>query len=763
VSAKSSENSPGKGPFAVNRRDAIKLVGGGLLVWIYPSERAQAQDRLPSAYLKIGDDGTVTFYSGKIEMGQGIMTSLAQMAAEELDVPLSAMRAVMVDTDVCPVDGDGGTWGSLTTRNFGPALRTAAARARAVLIALASESLGLPKDQLFTEAGYVVSRADPTVGVSYATLAGGKTVEAQLDQTPKTKSFSQFTISGKPVLRLDAFEKVTGRAQYTADVRRPGMLYARILRPPAHGATLKMVDTTLAEQITGVQIVRAGALLAVVHEQPDVAARALALINAEYNLPQPGPDQETIYSYLVSHYPSGQVFGQGGNLVTGQQSATVKLEQTYYTPYVAHAPIEPHAAVASMEGTRFTVWASTQTPFTTKTDTQAARLITPYVGGGFGGKAAHQQAVEAAQIAKAIGKPVNLTWTREEEFFYDTFQPPSIIKISSGLGQNKKISFWDSQIYCVGNRGATLLYNVPNYRVRTYGDYSSKGSHPFELGPWRAPGNSANSFARESHIDGLAAAAGVDPLEFRLQHLTNTRLRNVLQQAAERFGWQTARLPSGRGLGLACGEDAGAYVVMMAQVNVDQKTGGIRVIRMLCAQDMGQVINPEGARQQMEGSMMMGMGYSLSEELHFANGSIQDLNFHKYAIPRFSWMPQLDTLVVENNALAPQGGGEPSIITVGAVLANAVFDAAGVRCNRLPMIPDRVLAFIQNSPTLAVQPPIRVGNQIQLSWNGGPGRKLQKTTSLTNPLWQDVPGTEGVSSIQLPATDATAYFRAIRP
>ena len=263
-----------EGALAMNRRDALKLLGGGFLVWIYPLESAQAQERLPSGYLRIGEDDTVTFYSGKIEMGQGVMTSLAQMAAEELDVPLSAVRAVMVDTDLCPVDPDGGTWGSLTTRNFGPALRTAAAKARAVLIALASERLALPKDQLFTEAGFVVSRADTTVRVSYSSLAGGKPLEAHLDVTPKPKSFSQFTVSGKPVLRLDAIEKATGRAKYTADIRRPGMLYARILRPPAYGATLKSADTSRAEQISGVQVVRTGGLIAVVHEQPDMAARA---------------------------------------------------------------------------------------------------------------------------------------------------------------------------------------------------------------------------------------------------------------------------------------------------------------------------------------------------------------------------------------------------------------------------------------------------------------------------------------------------------
>ncbi len=756
----------------LNRRQALKLLGGGIIVLIYLPESAQAQDKLPSAYLQIGGDGSITIYTGKVELGQGIMTSLAQMAAEELDAPLSSMRVVMGDTQLCPVDSDGGTWGSLTTRNFGPPLRSAAAKARAILVELASQQLGVATDQLLTQNGSVVSRADRTVRVSYASLAGGKSVEVHLTQTPRTKAFSEFTVSGKPALRLDALEKVTGQAKYTADIRLPGMLYARILRPPAHGAVLKSADTSAAEKIVGTRVVRAGTLLAVLHEQPDMADRALAAIVAQYDVPQNGQDEETIYSYLVSRYPTGQTFAQRGNVVTGEQQALSKVEQTYYTPYVAHVPMEPHAAVVSIEGLKATVWASTQTPSGVRTDVAAAlgftsanvRVITPYVGGGFGGKSSHQQAVEAAQLARAAGKPVSLNWTREEEFFYDRLQCPSITKTRSGLDRNNKIIFWDSQIYCVGSRGATMFYDVPNHRLRTYGNYSDgKSTHPFDTGPWRAPGNSANTFARESQFDAMAAAAGVDPVDFRLANLQNTRLRKALEKAAEMFGWSSAKGPSGRGFGVACGEDAGAYLAMMAQIEVDRKTGEIRVKRLLCSQDCGQVINPEGARMQMEGSMMMGLGYALSEELHFKNGGIHDLNFHSYGIPRFSWLPKLETVLVENNTLSPQGGGEPAIITVGAVLANALFDAIGVRPTRLPMTPARVLALVQQSSLLVFRSPDSSGNQIRLSWNGGPGVRLQKASTLNNPAWQDVPDTNGQSSVSLPATDAAAYFRLVKP
>jgi CO/xanthine dehydrogenase Mo-binding subunit len=305
-----------------------------------------------------------------------------------------------------------------------------------------------------------------------------------------------------------------------------------------------------------------------------------------------------------------------------------------------------------------------------------------------------------------------------------------------------------------------VFYDVPNYRTQVLGDMSNSRL-PFAGGAWRAPGSNANTFARESHIDALAAAAGMDPVDFRLRHLSNTRMANVLRKAAESFGWPSAKAPSGRGFGVACGEDAGAYLAVMAEVQVEPTTGAIQVKRMLCAQDMGQVINPAGARLQMEGGMMMGLGYTLSEELHFKYGRINDLNFHKYSLPRFSSLPKLDAVIVDNNSLSPQGGGEPPIIATGAVLANAVFDVTGARLNRLPMTPQRVLAAIQSLP-LVLNPPERLGDRIRLSWNGGPGIKLQKTVSLTSPAWEDVPNTEGQSTVALPVSDQTAFFRLIR-
>jgi CO/xanthine dehydrogenase Mo-binding subunit len=299
--------------------------------------------------------------------------------------------------------------------------------------------------------------------------------------------------------------------------------------------------------------------------------------------------------------------------------------------------------------------------------------------------------MEAVRLAKLTGKPVQVVWTRAEEFFYDTFRPAALVKIQAGATESGLISFWDYGVYFAGERGAAQFYNIPNHRTVTYGSGSAaSGTHPFATGPWRAPGNNTNSFARESHIDILAAKAGIDPVEFRLKNLNDERMRRVLQAVAKKFGWSPAKSPSQRGYGVACGTDAGTYVAHMAEVVADTNTGNIRVKRVACAQEMGLCVNPEGAKLQMEGAITMGLGYALSEEVRFKGGEILDSNFDTYAIPRFSWLPEIETVILDAKASPSQGGGEPPIICMGGVIANAVFDATGARLLQLPMTPDRV-------------------------------------------------------------------------
>jgi CO/xanthine dehydrogenase Mo-binding subunit len=370
-------------------------------------------------------------------------------------------------------------------------------------------------------------------------------------------------------------------------------------------------------------------------------------------------------------------------------------------------------------------------------------------------------------LALAAAAPVSLNWTRKEEFTYDSFQCPTVTKIRGGVDADGKLTFWDYQVYYAGDRGAAFPYDVSNYRIRIYGDYTN--ARPFAGGAWRAPGNNANTFARESHMNALATLTGVDPVQFRLAHLSNPRLRAALLKAAEVFGWPMTNRPPGRGYGVACGVDGDsytaapfAYVVMMAEVDVDQVSGNVQVRRVVAVQDMGRVINPDGARQQIEGGVMMGLGYSLSEELHFGNGRVDDVSFVTYNIPRYSWMPKIETVLMPNDQTPPGGGGEPPIITVGAVIADAVSDAIGTRMNRLPLNPERVLAAIRSTGSLALNPPLRTGNQINFTWNGGAGIRLQRCPALGGGRWSDVPGTDGASSVSLLASEDAAFFRLVR-
>jgi isoquinoline 1-oxidoreductase len=361
--------------------------------------------------------------------------------------------------------------------------------------------------------------------------------------------------------------------------------------------------------------------------------------------------------------------------------------------------------VAAVENGKVTVWAGTQTPFPVKGQLMQAlklpadkvRVITPYVGGGFGGKSASRQAIEAARLAMLTGKPMRVIFSREEEFFYDTFRPASIVKVRAGLDPAKKtIGFWDYKVYCAGERGAAHFYEIPHHRTAWTGGWSGNSGnlHPFAVGPWRAPGASSNAFGRESHVDVLAAKAGIDPVEFRLKNLTDARMIRVLNAAVKKFGWVPKPAPSRRGVGVALGIDAGTYAAVIVEVRVDHASGKVQVTRAVCAQDMGVVFNPEGALQQIEGCLTMGLGYTLSDEVHFRGGEILDTSLGTYELPRFSWLPTIEAVIVDAPEVPSQGGGEPALVPLGAAVGNAIFDATGARLTRMPMTPARVKAAL---------------------------------------------------------------------
>jgi isoquinoline 1-oxidoreductase len=703
------DDSP-EAPGTFNRRSFLKRVGGGVVVLFTTqpifslAEATASKPVLPmfNAYLRIADDGRVICFTGKIEMGQGIVTSLPQMLADELDVAVDMIDMVMGDTDRCPFDQ--GTWGSLTTRVFGPELRAAGAQARSVLLDLASEQLGLPRQQLAVSNGMVFDRSGQARQISYAALTKGRAIVREVETLDPVKTAPDYKVMGTPLSRRDAHEKVTGKAQYAADIKLPGMLHARILRPPAHDARLQSLEISAAEAVEGVRVIQDGDLVAVLHEQREVADHAIALLRTRYSRPETRLDERSIYDHLMRRAPDGEPVHSGGDVLEGERLAVEVFEETYLNAYVAHAPIEPHVALASFEAGKMTVWASTQSPFGLKRQLVSTlglaedkvRVITPFVGGGFGGKGSSGQALQAARLAKIAGRPVQVFWTREDEFFWDTYRPAAIVKIRSGLTRSGAPAFWDHHVYFAGPRGSAQPYDIPHHRAVTHGHYrrAPPGAHPFATGAWRAPGANTNVFAREQHIDIMAAKAGVDPLEFRLKYCSDAKHIGVLKATAERFGWKPAAGPSGRGVGVACGFDADTAVATMAEVEVNQNSGRIQVKRVVCAQDMGLVVNPAGATLQMEGCVTMGLGYALTEELHFRGGEILDLNFDSYELPLFSTMPKIETILIDSADPAPHGGGEPAIITMGAVIANAVYDAIGTRLFELPMTPGRVRAAL---------------------------------------------------------------------
>jgi isoquinoline 1-oxidoreductase len=694
----------------MKRRDFFKLLGGGIFIFFQPWDpfelfNLQTQQRrsLPTefnAFLQIAEDGMINCYTGKIEMGQGAITSLAQIMADEIEVPFEKVKMVMGDTDLCPWDG--GTNGSQTIRSFSPKMRVAAAEAKAVLLQLGSDYMHVPVSQLEVRNGIITDTKNNTSKVSYGELAKGEKIEKHLEGKPELKDHTKFQYVGKPYLHQDARLKVTGEAKFSADIQLPGLLHARVLRPPSHGAKFLTADISEAEKIKGVKVIRDGDFIAAVSDDRDKADQAIVKIKAEYSFDEIMVDDKSIFDRILKADSKANIVGSNGDIEAGRKNSDILAESEFYNSYVAHAPMEPHAATALIEGDKITLWVSNQGPYRTQETIaremnfplEKVRIITPFVGGGFGGKSAHLQAVEAAKLAKLTGKPVVVAWTRQEEFFYDTFRPAAVVKITSGMDKSGRLTLWDYNTYYAGSRGSETIYDVPDARTT---NYSGGSVHPFGTGAWRAPGNNTNTFARESQINIMAYKAGIDQVDFRLKNLKDERMIAVLKAAADKFGYTPAKNPGGRGYGVACGTDVGTYVANIAEVRVDKNTGHVQVIRVACAQDMGLCVNPQGATLQMEGCITMGMGYALTEEIQFQGGDIKNHSFDSYEIPHFSWLPKIDTVIMDRKDQAPQGGGEPAIICMGAVIANAVFDSTGVRLFQLPMTPERILAALKKS------------------------------------------------------------------
>lgn len=689
--------------FEVRRRDFFAWLGAGLVVaFAMPPAGGQesggtrgAGEDMPddvSAWLHLGEDGRVTVYTGKAEMGQNIRTSLTQVVAEELRAPVAAITMVMADTAVTPFDM--GTFGSRTTPIMAAQLRRVAAAAREMLVDAVARRLSVDRATLVARDGAIVH---PPTGrsVLFGDLAKGQQLVAKVGPGVATSPADRWTVAGHSLPKVNGRDVVTGRHKYTSDLRRPGMVYGRVLRAPTIGAILVSADTRAAEVLPGVTAVHDGDFVGVTAADSRGAAQALDTVRAEWK-PVPQPTAAELFESLRKPTdPEGADARSrfvAGDVDRGLAAAATRLQATYTVAYIAHAPLEPRAAVAEWQGASLTVWTGTQRPFGVRSELAQAfripedkvRVVVPDTGSGYGGKHTGEAAIEAARLARAAGRPVKVAWTREEEFAWAYFRPAGVIDVKSGAGADGRVSAWEFHNYNSGPSGIRTPYDVPHQRIEFHAARS-----PLRQGSYRGLAATANHFARESHLDEIAHALGLDPLELRLKNLSDSRLRAVLEAAAERFGWGKARSTPERGFGLACGVEKGGYVATCAEIAVSA-TGEVKVTRAVTAFECGAIVNPDHLRNQVEGSVVMGIGGALFEAVRFDAGEVTNARFSLYRVPRFSDAPALETVLLDRKDLPSAGAGETSIVGIAPAVANALFAATGMRRRGLPLAPSGV-------------------------------------------------------------------------
>ncbi len=692
--------------FEVDRRDFFKFLGAGILVVCVLKDahalqesgavRRSSGESLPEeigAWLHIGENGTVTVYTGKVEVGQNIRTSLSQAVAEELHVPVSNVQMTMGDTRLTPFDM--GTFGSRTTPTMNPQLRRAASAARELLIGLAASQWQIDRTRLLAADGRITD-AETKRTVEYAALIKGQQLTQTISEQTPLLPASQWKVQGQSLSKVDGRDFVTGKHRYPSDQKLPDMLYGKILRPASFGATLASVDSREAEQIPGVRVVHDGDFVGVAAPSEELASRALAAIRADWKS-EPQPSNRELFEYLKKNASEEKSStGDGSRYETGSvekalASADHRLQQTYNVSYIAHAPLEPRAAVAQWSGNNLTVWTGTQRPFGVRSELAQAfrvpeenvRVLMPDTGSAYGGKHTGETAIEAARLARAAGRPVKLVWTREEEFTWAYFRPAGVIEVTGGVRGDGTIVAWEFHNYNSGAAGIRTYYDIENQRIEFHPTRS-----PLRQGSYRALAATANHFARESHMDEMAHLVKMDPLDFRRKNLKNDRLRAVFEAAAKQFGWGRAKA-AGRGFGMGGGFEKAGNVATCAEVAVDPKSREVRVVRVVTAFECGAIVNPDNLRNQIEGSNIMGLGGALFEAIEFENGRVLNERFSSYRVPRFSDLPVLETVLIDRKDIPSAGAGECPMIGLAPAIGNAIFDATGVRLRSLPMVPNR--------------------------------------------------------------------------
>jgi CO/xanthine dehydrogenase Mo-binding subunit len=693
--------------FELQRRDFFKLLGAGIAVFTVAKESLAKQETAPThgfhmeepsneidAWLHIGEDGIVTAFTGKVEIGQNIRTSLSQTVADELCVPFESVRMVTGDTALVPFDF--GTVGSRSMPTMSPQLRRAAAAARDLLVGVAAKEWNVAPEGLKAADAKVT---DPASGRSlrYAELARGKILAKNLPAEDPVTPPSEWMIAGKAVPKVDGRSFVTGKHKYTPDLRPSGMLYGKVLRPPSFDATITSYDDAAAKAMPGVIVVRDGDFVAAAAPTERLAQKALETIQVKWK-ETPQISDKDIFSYLKKNAAakSEERFRkQAGSMEDGLARAAHRLDATYNISFIAHAPLEPRAAVAQWTDGKLTVWTGTQRPFAVRDELatvfhipeSSVRVIVPDTGSAYGGKHTGDPALEAARLARAAGRPVRIFWTREEEFSWAYFRPAGVIETKSGIAPDGTLTAWEFHNYNSGMSAIDTPYVVANRHIEYH-------PVPFNMrqGSYRGLAATANIFARETHMDAVARAAQMDPLEFRLKNIADPRLRAVFEAGAKSFGWPRKKTQEGQGFGLGGGVEKGGYVATFAEVSVDFASEAVRVVRVTTAYECGAIVNPDGLRNQVVGAIIQGLGGALFEAIEFENGRITNPHFAKYRVPRFRDVPEIEAVLLDRKDLPPAGAGETPMMGIAPAIGNAIFDATGVRLNRLPLAPNGVKA-----------------------------------------------------------------------
>jgi nicotinate dehydrogenase subunit B len=685
--------------FETNRRDFFKFFGTGVFVACAAAKASgfqesgrggrRGEDNLPKeidAWLHIGEDSEITVFTGKVEVGQNIRTSLSQAVAEELYVPLVSVHLVMGDTQLVPFDM--GTFGSRTTPAMNLQLRRVSAAARDALIEIAGKQWNTDPAKLTVADGKVVDTSAKRT-ITYAELVKGQQITQLLPAEDPLIPPTDWKVAGQPVPKVDGRDFVTGKHRYPADQALPGMLYGKVLRPAAFHATLQSLDTSQAEKMSGVVVVRDGDFVAVAAPGSPLATKAAAAIKAEWKT-KPQPSSKELFAYLKNN-PSTEENESYviGNVEQAFSAAPHKLSSTFNVHYIAHAPLEPRAALAQWNGDILTVWTGTQRPFGVRTELAAAfhmpeekiRVLMPDTGSGYGGKHTGDAALEAARLARATKRPVKVVWSREEEFTWAYFRPGGLIEISSAANADGRITAWEFHNYNSGTAGYRTYYDISNQKIVFHSVDS-----PLRQGSYRGLAATANHFAREVHMDAIAASLKMDPLGFRLTNLKDERLRAVFEQGAKQFGWDKPRATH-HGFGVGGGYEKLGYVATFVEVALTPESKDIKIQRVLTAFDCGAVVNPDGLRNQIIGANIMGLGGAIFEAVQFESGRIVNNLFSKYRVPRFRDVPPMEALLIDRKDQPAVGAGEAPIVGIAPALANAIFAVTGIRLRTLPMGP----------------------------------------------------------------------------